>query len=81
MTLIICFIFSTAMAFMESAIVVYLREIFYPEGFAFPLKQIEPFIFWIEIGREAATIIMLWAIAKLIAKNKNEWFALVCCSV
>lgn len=74
-TLIICLIFSTSMAFMESAIVVYLREIFYPEGFAFPLKQIEPFIFWIEIGREASTIIMLWAIAKLISKNKNEWFA------
>jgi len=63
------------MAYMESAIVVYLREIFYPDGFNFPLKQITPFIYWVEIGRETATILMLWAIAKLIAKNKREWFA------
>jgi len=63
------------MAYLESAIVVYLREIFYPSGFFFPLKEIPQFILIIEIGREIATIIMLWAIAKLVAKNGREWFA------
>ncbi len=73
--LIICLIFSITMAYLESAIVVYLREIFYPDGFNFPIEKITLFIYWVEIGREVATILMLWAIAKLIAKNNREWFA------
>jgi len=63
------------MAYLESAIVVYLREIFYPIGFTFPLQDIPNFILIIEIGREVATIVMLWAIAKLASKNGREWFA------
>ncbi|MBK6345555.1 MAG: hypothetical protein IPF68_06380 [Bacteroidales bacterium] len=30
-------IFSIAMGFMESAVVVYLRALYYPDGFVFPL--------------------------------------------
>ena len=33
-------LFAIAMGYMESAVVVYLREIYYPEGFDFPLKPI-----------------------------------------
>ena len=33
-------VFAAAMAFVESAVVVYLRVIYYPEGFTFPLKLI-----------------------------------------
>jgi len=73
--LIICAIFSIAMAYLESAVVVYLRELYYPEGFKFPLKEIPTFIYITEIGREIATIVMLWAIAKLVAHNAREWFA------
>ena len=32
--------FGIAMGFLEAAVVVYLREIIYPEGFYFPLKAI-----------------------------------------
>jgi hypothetical protein len=63
------------MAYLESAVVVYLRAIYYPEGFTFPLVDILPLHMWTEIGRESATIIMLWTIAQLIAKNRREWFA------
>ncbi|MFC2088501.1 hypothetical protein ACFLSX_02785 [Calditrichota bacterium] len=73
--IIICLVFSIAMAYLESAVVVYLREIYYPKGFRFPLQQIPSFVLFVEIGREIATIVMLWAIAKLIAKNGREWFA------
>ena len=63
------------MAYLESAVVVYLREIYYPNGFSFPLQEITPFILIIEIGREIATIIMLFAVSYFMSKNKRELFA------
>ena len=46
--------------YMEAAVVVYLREIYYPEGFAFPLVIIEGHIMLTEIIREAATLFIIW---------------------
>jgi hypothetical protein len=63
------------MAYLESAVVVYLREIYYPNGFSFPLQEITPFIYFTEIGREIATIIMLFSVSYFMSKNKREWFA------
>jgi hypothetical protein len=63
------------MAFMESAIVVYLRALYYPDGFSFPLKMIDSNIAVTEFFREIATIIML-AVAGIIAgKKSTEKFA------
>jgi len=74
-TIIWLSIFSIAMAFMESAIVVYLRALYYPDGFSFPLKMIDTNIAVTEFFREIATIIML-AGAGIIAGRKNiEKFA------
>ncbi len=72
--IVIVFLFSIAMAYLESAVVVYLREIFYPEGFFFPIKLITDKISLIEIGREAATIVMLASIAWLGSKIAQEKF-------
>jgi hypothetical protein len=58
-TLLWLTLFSIAMAYLESAVVVYLRAIMYPEGFNFPLAPIQPGIALTEVFREAATIIML----------------------
>ena len=58
-------IFAIAMAFLESAIVVYLRAIFYPAGFSFPLSPIDPGTYAIELGREAFTLVMLATVARL----------------
>ncbi|HDQ00742.1 MAG TPA: hypothetical protein ENN22_16385 [bacterium] len=63
------------MAFLEAAVVVYLRELYYPEGFSFPLKMIPMKIYAVELGREAATIIMLAAIGWLSAKSFLNRFA------
>jgi len=35
--IIIIVVFSIGLAFIEAVVVVYLRTIFYPEGFVFPL--------------------------------------------
>ncbi|WP_157446930.1 hypothetical protein [Cytophaga aurantiaca] len=67
--------FSIAMGFMETAVVVDLRELYYPEGFDFPLMPIAPRIALTEFLREAATIIMLAGIGILAGKNKMQRFA------
>ena len=68
-------IFSIAMAYLESAIVVYLRLLYYPNGFIFPIKIIPNEIFLIEIGRELATIVMLASISFLISVKFIERFS------
>jgi len=68
-------IFAIAMAFLESAVVVYLRAIYYPDGFIFPLKLIEGRIAITELWREAATMVMLITIAVIISKRGIERFA------
>lgn len=68
-------LFSIAMAFLESAVVVYLRALYYPEGFDFPLQPIDGHIAVTEILREAATMIMLIGIAVLAGRTVTERFA------
>ncbi len=68
-------VFAITMAYMESAIVVYLRAIYYPGGFNFPLQPIDGYIGITEIIREAITILMLISIASLAGKTALERFA------
>ena len=67
-------IFSIAMGFMEAAVVVYLRELYYPEGFYFPLKIIPINILFVELGREMSTIVMLILIGFITGKTLLEKF-------
>jgi len=76
--LVITAIFAVAMAYLEAAIVIYLRKIYYPAGFHFPLVYVPRSIWLIEAGREAATIIMLYALARLIAGRRQTVFACFC---
>lgn len=69
-------LFSIAMGYLESAVVVYLRAIYYPNCFNFPLVNMNPAIAITELGREAATIIMLAGIGILSGKNPTQRFAL-----
>jgi hypothetical protein len=71
-------IFSAAMAYLESAVVVYLRALYYPNGFEFPLKVIPSEMLGIEIGREAATLLMLIAIGFLFSNTAPGRFATIC---
>jgi len=71
---ILLFIYAAAMANIEAAVVVYLRELYYPEGFSFPLKLISNKILLIEILREFSTIVMLVGITYLCGKSFLERF-------
>lgn len=73
--LILVTVFSIAMAALEAIVVVYLREIYYPDGFRFPLVYIPPGIFLIEILREVATLVMLVCIGIMLGKNRIQRFA------
>lgn len=68
-------LFSIAMGFLESAVVVYLRELYYPEGFSFPLKPMSNHIIITELLRELATLIMLLYIGILSGKNFIQRFS------
>ena len=68
-------IFSVAMGFLESAVVIYLRQLYYPNGFEFPLAIIPHNIAVVELLREAATIIMLLSIGIIAGKNIAQRFA------
>lgn len=74
-TLLWLFLFSIAMGYLESSVVVYLRKIYYPNGFQFPLNPIDSTIAITEFFREAATIIMLLSVGILIGKNGLQRFA------
>jgi hypothetical protein len=69
-------LFAIAMGYLESAVVVYLREIYYPEGFAFPLKVMSMPIAMTEVFREFATLIMLGAVGYIAGRSKLEKFGL-----
>jgi len=69
-------VFAIAMAYLESAVVVYLRAIWYPEGFEFPLKTLNYQIVVTEILREAATMVMLISIAVIAVKEAISRFGI-----
>ena len=68
-------LFAIAMAFLESAVVVYLRALYYPAGFSFPLQPIDNLLLLTEIGREAATMVMLISVALMLGRRPMERFA------
>ena len=68
-------IYAIAMAMVEAAVVVYMRALYYPEGFLFPLNMIEGRIALTEVFREAATVVMLITVALLAARKGIERFA------
>ena len=71
-------VYAVAMAYLESAVVVYLRAIYYPDGFAFPLVLLDSGMSAIEIGREAATLVMLLGVAMVMSDDRWERFLFFC---
>jgi hypothetical protein len=63
------------MAYLESAVVVYIRALYYPEGFKFPMKIIDEKILLTEFFRELATMIMLLSIGVFAGRKAIERFA------
>lgn len=68
-------IFGIAFGFLEAIVVVYLRKIYYPNGFSFPLTLLEPEMIQVEIVREITTIIMLATIGWILGRKFGEKFS------
>ncbi len=64
-------LFGVSFAFVESAVVVYLRALYYPDGFTFPLALMSVAHLGVELAREAATILMLAAVG--IVAGSGGW--------
>lgn len=62
-------VFGIAMGLLEAIVVVYLRELYFPGGFRFPLRFFPEQMLRTEILRELATIVMLVALAAIAAKK------------
>ena len=73
-TMIAVVLFAVAMGYFEASIVVYLRELYYPGGFPFPLALAPKRMIVIELFREASTIVMLITVAALAGKKFCERF-------
>jgi len=74
-------LFSITFAWIESAVVVYLREIYFGGEFSFPLtvrwendKRVFDPLVHIEFGREIATIIILIAAGWITGRNRFQKF-------
>src|SRR3954469_1665214 len=68
-------LFAIAMGILEGAVVVYLRRLYFPGGFRFPMQFVEADITVVELWREIATIIMLAAVGVLAGRTRSERFA------
>jgi hypothetical protein len=73
-------IFGVAFGYIEAAVVVYLRAIFHPDGFVFPLVNFGVGPLWrqlllTEVGREAATLAVILTCAWLFGRGRQERFA------
>ena len=79
-TFLIVVVFSIAFGYIEAAVVVYLRQIFHPDGFIFPMTVFgtgplfKRFLLT-EIGREAATIVLIFTGAWLSGHNRQQRLA------
>lgn len=62
-------IFAVSMGLLEAIVVVYIRELYYPDGFRFPLKELPPRLIMIEWVREISTLLMLGSVAWLTGRN------------
>src|SRR3954471_9987715 len=67
--------YAVGMGVLEGAVVVYLRRLYFPGGFHFPLWAVDRDIAIVELWREAATVLMLAAVGGLAGRNRGERFA------
>ncbi len=72
-------LYAVAMGYVESAVVIYIREMAFPDANrVFPLVYLDPRIGLVELGREAATIIMLISVGYIAGKDRfQKWLFFV----
>jgi hypothetical protein len=74
-TIISLAVFSIAFGFLEAMVVVYLRQLYYPEGFAFPLKPMALEGLSFEYLREISTMVILVSVGSVGGRNFFEKLA------
>ena len=78
--LLIAVAFSVAFGYIEAAVVVYLRALFHPNGFTFPMEVFDAApeakrLMLTEVGREAATLVLILTGAWLFGNLRQERIA------
>ncbi len=69
-------LFGIAFGYIEGAVVVYLRELYYPGGFSLDLLALRPrHIITTEVAREAASLLLLLSVAWLAVRGGLRRFA------
>lgn len=68
-------IFAIAMALLESAVVIYLRKIYFEGSFSPPFPPMDKYIFITELLREVGTLVMLVCIGILAGTTQREKFS------
>jgi hypothetical protein len=72
--ILVIFLFGIALAYIEAAVVAYLRTIYYPSGFHFPLVMHYDRNLTIEFFREFATLVILLTSSWLLSRKFWEGF-------
>jgi hypothetical protein len=67
-------VFAASLGFLEAIVVVYLRELYYPQGFNFPLTIFNERIFLTEIVRELCTLLILLAVGMVAGSTSFTRF-------
>lgn len=73
--IILVTVFALSFAFVESSVVVYLRALYYPDGFSFPLHRLSENQVLVELFREFSTIVMLVTVGMMAGKTRWEKFS------
>ena len=73
-TVLLLGVYAAAMAWLEAAVVVYLRRLYYPDDqlTLFPMRVWRASDLLVEIGRETATIAMILAVALLAVSGRTR---------
>ena len=69
------YVWGIAFGYIEAAIVIYLRKIYYPDGFRFPIVLADIDIAAVEMLRELMTLILILAVAELTFRTFLKKFA------
>jgi len=72
-TVTILTVYAVAMALLESAVVVYMRRLYYPDNplEIFPLQFLDSYDTVVELSRETATVIMILTVALLADRSSR----------
>jgi len=69
------YVWGIAFGYIEAAIVIYLRRLYYPDGFSFPIVLADIHIAAVEMMRELMTLIIIWAVAELTFRTSLKKLA------